>query len=120
MSQVTKLNEILKQTTSMITEDFIVSHVLGIQDEVNRGDWPPETQLSRMFTVEQALAIPDWETDPVVLNEMVSMLIGRTVRAIKLSVDPTNTIDMIKMIPILNSVNDVEQRALKKLANRKD
>lgn len=115
MNQTMLLAEMQKQTTLMVTEDFLLTHVMGIQDEIKRNMWPDNTRLSRMFTVGEVRAIPNWETDAAVVSELVAALVGRSVRAIAVAVDPHQTVDLVKVLPILDSVQLVEARAIKRL-----
>lgn len=103
----------INQRLHMLDPNNIASIVREIQHDIIDGKHPDNAAVTHALSVGELKTIPNWTTDPLVLNDLIGAVLGRVTQAICLehSIDPLDlSIDQI--ISLAAATNSIQQRTL--------
>lgn len=114
-----KKRQMIERLISMMTKEIILGDLRDVIAEVKAGKWPDDTPLFALtvmpITVGMTKRIPNWETNPIVIQNMTSTLIGRYMRhtfiKVGATVDYSNSRDEQFIIQIAQSTDAVQDAA---------
>lgn len=119
MSKATKIYTMIG-ILEQYTAEMMVKEVTEIFQEIKGGKWPDDTPVSRLFTVGQLKAMPNFETDAEVCEEILAAFLGRLTRhAAAQQGLAIETLKVSEMAKLLAGTAVEERKALKLLAPKK-